>query len=240
MAEALATLDFGPAERVVRVNGVGSDALGHDLAALPLDRVDAVLVPKVERPADVDAVVEALDRAGGTQVALILTLETPRGILGALAITDASPRTAALFFGPGDFTAATGGAMTPAGLAFPRAVVATAAAAVGAAAIDAPYLSDVKDGAASGKDAELARELGFSGKCVFHPAQVAPTNRAFTPTAEEVARARTIVAAYQEGLATGRGTAVVDGTFVAIDIVVMAERTLRIAAEAARRDGGAP
>ncbi|MGC4101799.1 hypothetical protein [Ferruginibacter sp.] len=75
-------------------------------------------------------------------------------------------------------------------------------------------------------DAKVGRELGFSGKLVFHPGQIAAVNEVFTPDANEIVRARRVVEAYNAAKAEGRGTAYVDGTFIAIDIVLMADRVL--------------
>ena len=215
----------GRRERLVRINAVGSEEWKRDLDALPWDCIDAALVPKVERASEVP---------GAAPVDLILSLETPRGVLSALAIADSSPRCVGLFFGPGDYTLQTGGAMTQAGLAMPRAVVAAAAGAVGAQAIDAPYLADIKDAAATQDDALVARELGYSGKLVFHPAQLAAVNAAFTPSAAEVTRAERFVRAYEAAQAQGNATAYVDGEFVAMDLVPRMQAIIKIAREAER------
>ena len=220
---------FGRRERVVRLNPIVSDDYRLDLAALPWEHVDAVLVPKVESP----DTVRTLERDLPAGLALILTLETPRGVLRALPIADASPRCAALFFGPGDYTVQTGGAISTAGLAMPRAVIVAAAAAVGAAAIDGPYLADLTDPAGARADAAIARALGFAGKAVFHPAQIAPVNDVFTPDAAEVARAERFLAAYAVAAARGEAVAVVDGVFIAMDLVPRMRDLLRIAREAA-------
>jgi citrate lyase beta subunit len=232
IASALRTLDFGWRERVVRLNAIGSGEFERDLAALPRDRLDAVLAPKVENP-DQLRLLDA--RLKGTEIRVIATLETPRGVLNALAIADASPRLAALFFGPGDYTLQTGGAISPAGLAMPRAVIAAAAGAVGAQALDAPYLGDLRDAAATREDALLARELGFSGKVVFHPDQIAPVNEAFTPDAAAVAKAERYVAAFREAAARGENVAYVDGEFIAMDLVPRMETMIATARAAAER-----
>jgi citrate lyase beta subunit len=243
VAQALTELSFGRRERAVRLNAIGSADFVADMAALPWASIDAVMLPKVERAEDLQKLDAALDAAldagaPGRDIAVIATLETPRGILNALAIADASPRLAALFLGPGDYTMQTGGRITPRVLEFPRQILVAAAGAVGAQALDAPYLADLRDVAATGQDAASARELGFSGKVVFHPDQIAPVNEAFTPSAEEVAKARRYIAAFQEAAAKGENLAYVDGTFIAMDLVPNMERILALA-EAARKAASA-
>jgi citrate lyase beta subunit len=230
IAHALRSLDFGRRERVVRLNAIGSAEFEADLAALPLDHLDAVLVPKVEHP-DALRQLDARLAAAGRALPVIATLETPRGILRALDIADASPNLAAIFFGPGDYTLQTGGALTARGLEFPRATIAAAAGAVGAQALDAPFLLGLRDANGTRADALAARELGFSGKVVFHPDQIAPINDAFTPSAEEVARAERFVAAYRAAAARGEAVAYVDGEFIAMDLVPRMERIIATAAE---------
>ena len=230
VAEALTKLSFGRRERAVRLNAVGSADFTADMAALPWASIDAVMLPKVERPADLQKLDAALDAAApGQDIAVIATLETPRGILNALQIADASPRLAAFFLGPGDYTMQTGGRITPRVLEFPRQMLVAAAGAVGAQALDAPYLADLRDVAATRQDAEAARELGFTGKVVFHPDQIAPVNDAFTPSAEEVAKAKRYIAAFQEAAAKGENLAYVDGTFIAMDLVPNMERIVALA-----------
>ena len=204
--EALRTGSFGSREKVVRINAVGTAEYHADLATLDLSRIDALFVPKVENADQIRALARWLDAAelasGQSAVTeIIATIETPRGLLKALDIADASRRTTALFFGSGDYTAATGSAVTERSLAVPRALIVAAAAAAGIEAIDAAEFNDVKSAEAARADAELARELGFSGKLVFHPNQLDPVNQVFTPTPEEVARAHRICAAYGEARA---------------------------------------
>lgn len=228
---ALAEIDFRGRERMVRVNAVGTAEHEADLATLDVSRIDTLFVPKVERPDQLHRLSAWLDARERDQrrerpVELIVTIETPRGLLDALAIADASPRTTALFFGSGDYTAATGSAVTERSLAVPRAIIVAAASAGGIEAIDAAWFVSVKDQAATRADAMIARELGFAGKLVFHPDQIAVANEVFSPTATEIARARNILAAWAAARAEGRGTTYADGEFIAVDIAIVAERTL--------------
>ncbi len=225
----------GP-ERMVRINAIGTGEWEADIAALPLEHVSAIMLAKVEHPSAMhalDAALAAREAAQGlAPIGVIATLETPRGLFNALAIADAVPRCTGLFFGPGDYTAQTGGAITPASLQYPRAVIAAAAGAAGCQAIDGPYL-DIKDAEGTARDTALARELGFTGKVVFHPMQIAAVNAAFMPSPAEVARAEKIVRAWREAEASGAGVIYADGEFIAVDLVPRMERILALASAAA-------
>src|SRR3546814_60144 len=163
---------------------------------------------------------------------LILTIETGRGLFNAAEIATSSRRAVALFFGSGDYSAETGGRLTPEALQVPRGLIAAAAGMAGLQAIDAAYFRDVKNAEATRADARLARDHGFQGKVVFHPSQVAVVNDVFTPTPDEVARAERIIKGFEEAVARGEGTAIVDGQFVAIDILPPLRRILTVARHA--------
>lgn len=239
VAQAVREVERHGRELCVRINTLACGFGADDLAALPLAQVDSIMLPKVESAAElqeVERVLAGLRRDRGAQpLELIVMLETPRGVLRALEIAQATPRTTALFFGSGDYTAATGAALTPNALLFARSAIVAAAGATGAQAIDAAYFLDVKSAQATRADALAARELGFAGKVVFHPLQVGVANEVFSPSDSEVARAERLVSAYREALARGHGTAVADGVFVAVDLVAPAEKLLRRAALARER-----
>jgi citrate lyase beta subunit len=241
VASALRELQGCGRELCVRINTLASGFGADDLAALPLASVDSVMVPKVESPAELhalDALLQRLEREQHVPCPreLVVMLETPRGVLQALAIAEACTRTTALFFGSGDYTAATGAAITANALLFARSAISAAAGAVGIQAIDAAYFLDVRNAEATRADALAARELGFAGKVVFHPAQVGVANEVFSPTPAELQRAERLVAGYRDALSQGHGTALADGVFVAIDLVGPAERLLRRAALVQQRD----
>ena len=229
--QQLATLDFGRRERLVRINAVGSDDYQLDMKEISFANIDAVFVPKVETPDQLEVLDDALTGIEMTlgqdrKLDVVATIETPRGMLNALAIADASERTSALFFGSGDYSAATGAAVTDAALAYPRSTLVAAASASGLQAIDAAYFVAVKDADATKRDALLAKDLGFVGKVIFHPNQIDVCNEIFSPSAAEIERAQKIVRAHAEAVAEGKGVAYVDGEFLAIDIVLMAQRVL--------------
>lgn len=237
VASGLRSLPFGRRERVVRVNAVGTTDLVEDLRALPLEALDSLFIPKVRSAADVrmlEVLLRGYEAAAHrpNPLPLILTIETAEGLSHAASIATASPRAAALFFGSGDYAADTGCALTPEALHVPRSLIAAAAAAAKLQAIDAAFFRDVRDADATRADALAARALGFSGKVVFHPNQVEPVNAVFTPTPDEVARARGVVAAYEAALARGDGVVLAEGEFVSIDTVLIMRRVLAAAAHA--------
>ncbi|MBS0244554.1 MAG: CoA ester lyase, partial [Proteobacteria bacterium] len=171
---AIAELDFGHRERLVRINAISSVEHEADLATLDIRHLDSIFVPKVESAAELHRLSHWLDEEEARlprrdrPVEIVATIETPRGLLNALAIADASPRTTALFFGSGDYTVATGSAVTERSLAVPRALIVAAASAAQIEAIDAAFFTAVKDVEQTRADALIARELGFAGKLVFH------------------------------------------------------------------------
>ncbi|ANN80771.1 hypothetical protein BAU07_25020 [Bordetella flabilis] len=237
----LGTLADDGRERCVRINALDTPHGMDDLQALPYDRIDSIMVPKVESAdalRDIDARLRRLrvDHGRARPIEIIALVETPRGILKALEIADASPRTTALFFGSGDYTSALGATVSSVTLHHPRAVIAAAAAAAGLQAIDAAFFLDVKNAQATREDALEARALGFAGKVVFHPNQIAAVNEVFSPSTADIERARRIVAAHEEQLQRGHGTGVADGIFVAVDLVPPARRLLQLAEMLAQRE----
>ena len=232
--ETIHSLHRNHQEICVRINGLDTPYGLDDLMALPLSMIDSLMIPKVESSHSLLTLEDRLDslRADRDQqhrLQLIVMLETPRGILNALSIADALCRTTALFFGSGDYCSATGAKNSVNSLHYPRSVVTAAAAASNAQAIDAAFYERVKDAEATRADAIVAREFGFSGKVVFHPNQIDVVNQIFSPTASEIEAAEKLILGYQESIKKGFGTAVVDGTFVAVDLIGPAQRTLDLA-----------
>jgi citrate lyase subunit beta/citryl-CoA lyase len=230
----------------VRLNGLSTGLTGDDVGAVVAPGLDAVVLPKAESAGDVQAVDVLLRdaelRAGLPvgAIGLLPLVETARGVVNGAAIAAASPRVTTLVFGSGDFTRDLGlpairWSAAGTELAYARSKVVVDARAAGLAPpIDGPYLS-VRDEAGFVEDCRAARRLGFQGKVLIHPAQVAPANRAFAPDPDEVAFCRRVVREFQAALARGSASITVDGVFVDYPI---AEKARRIVALADRLAGG--
>jgi citrate lyase beta subunit len=177
----------------VRINGLRSAWWREDLAALGEHPPDVVVVPKVEGADDVSAVVGLLPPGVGLEV----QIETARGLVEVERIAALDGPLEALVFGPGDFAASIGVPVLtigagPSEYALQRMVV--AARAFGLQALDGPY-AVLHDPAGLRQSAESALAHGCDGKWVVHPAQIAPVATVFTPSPEELARAKRILAA---------------------------------------------
>jgi len=236
-------LDAGvPGSPIVflRVNGSGSGLLARDLREAFRPGAAALCLPKCETPEAVltlDASLQALEsqhRLPRGGIRILPMIESARGVVQAAAIAGSHARVCGLAFGAEDYTADLGVARTRQGaeLAYPRAAVSVAARAAGVDAVDGIY-ADFRDADGLRADTGAARALGYTGKMLIHPAQVAPVHAAFAPEAAEVEQARRIVAAFEAAEARGSGIVVVDGAMVDRPVVLRARRTLAIASRPA-------
>lgn len=226
---SLAGIDFGEREIMVRINGYDTPFWKQDIEALGECHVDGVFIPKVEHVDQLDEMIEVLRAlpSSSRTAAVFATIETALGLIHVDTIAASNKGLAGLFFGSGDYSVSTGIEISPDSLLYPRSRIVVAATANGLQPVDAAYFRDVKDGAAAQQDARLARGLGFSAKVLFHPNQIDPVNAVFTPTRTEIDRARRIIDAYEVAAQAGTGTLLLDGEFIAVDIALMAQRTLR-------------
>jgi citrate lyase beta subunit len=242
---------WGGKVRAFRVNGLDTGAFYRDLIDVVEGvegELDVVVVPKVNRAEDVHVVATLL-----TQIELNLGLrrrigieaqiESAEGLVNCESVAQASDRLEALTFGPGDFAASAG--MPAAQIGVPDAWdarypghrwhyamcrIVVAARAAGLRAIDGPF-TDFRDLDGLRRSAETARGLGFDGKWCIHPAQIPIVNEVFTPSADEVAWARRVIAAYEDAAASGRGAVAIAGRMIDRASVRMARRTLSSAPE---------
>jgi citrate lyase subunit beta/citryl-CoA lyase len=224
VAEALSRRQHTRPPLVVRVNDASTGLLVEDLAAVSRPNLAAVMVPKVEdadtlpEVADALAVLRPARAIAGEPVGLIALIETAAGVAACERVAaQAPPSTWTLAFGAADYAAELGIEPDPAGegLLHARARVALAARAYGLApALDGPVLA-LGDEDLLREDSARSRRLGFGGRLVIHPRQVAPVLDAFGALdAEGLRRAQAIVAAFEAAQREGRGVAVVDGEFV--------------------------
>ncbi len=228
---ALVAMDFGGAERMVRIN---QDTAGTaDIDAIAPHNVHTVLIPKVERPEQVRRTAARLSQSGEAQPFLMPILESPLGIRNAYEIAAADPSIVALTLGLEDLSAELGAPRTAdAWESFlARQTIVYAARAADVSPI-ASVFSDVRDEA--GLEAYVRREraLGFDGVGCIHPRQIPVVHRAMAPSESELERALRIVQAAQTAKAKGFGTVAVGSKMVDPPVVRQAERTVRLAVAA--------
>jgi citrate lyase beta subunit len=211
------------------------------------DFLDAVMIPKVNRPAELHAVavllsqLELATNLNVGKIKLEAQIESAEGLTNADAIARATPRLEALHFGPGDFAASLRMPQTSIGTmdewdaayhghrfhyAMQRIVV--AARAAGLRVLDGP-VADYGDEEGLRNSSLVARSLGFDGKWCIHPAQIPVVNEAFSPTDEEAEWAEKVVAAYEEANAAGSGSVSVEGQMVDAASIRIAQNTLDLA-----------
>jgi len=195
-----------------------------------------VLLPKVESPERVQLTVSLLDALGAPEgLAVWSMIETPLGVLAAREIAAASRRLAALVLGTSDLTKELHALATRDRLPLITSLglVMLAARAYGLAILDGVHL-DLSDEEGFGLQCRQGRELGFDGKTLIHPKQIAPANAIYAPSPEEAEWSRRVIAAHAEAVAAGKGVALVDGKLIESLHVENARRLLTIAGEIER------
>ncbi len=231
VVEAVKAGGYGRREIVIRINGLDSGWGHEDVPAVARAPAHAILVPKTESAAQVHQVEHLLQLHGaGDDLALMCMIETPLGVLNALEIARASSRIVGLVLGTSDLAKDLQAAHTPERLPLLASLglAILAARANRIAAIDGVHL-DLDDEAGLARACRQGRELGFDGKTLIHPKQIAAANEAFAPSAGEVAWARKIIAAHAEAEARGEGVVLVDGKLIENLHVASAERLVAMA-----------
>ncbi len=237
VAAALTAGGYAPRELVLRVNPLDSAWAHADLGAAATMPIDAVLLPKVDNAERVRLTIDLLDALGAPpELSVWCMVETPLGILKAADIAGASPRVAALVLGTSDLVADLQARPTRDRLPLLTALglALLAARAHGRAILDGVQL-DLGDAEGFAAACRQGRELGFDGKTLIHPDQIGPANTAFAPNAEELARAKRLIAAYAEAVAAGRGAVRFEGRLIEALHVEEARRTVALAEALAKR-----
>ncbi|USX44612.1 HpcH/HpaI aldolase/citrate lyase family protein [Dietzia kunjamensis] len=213
----------------VRVNAPGTPWFADDLRAVAAlgATVASVVIPKVDSPSDLEEVERILDIASAHGLVIQALVETARGLRDVEAVADAGGRLVGLILGYADLGAELGrspGAAPELWLAIQDRVL-VAARAAGIQAIDGPALYTSADDRLR-SDAGRTAALGFDGKWVIHPGQIASVTEAYTPTDEELARAREVLDALSAAENSGHGAVGLDGMMLDEAVAVAARRTL--------------
>lgn len=238
---ALAEGGYGPREIVVRINGLETPWGEADIGAIAPAGADAVLVPKVSTPGDINGAADLLARAApGAAAALWIMMETPLAMLNAAALagsaTDKSLRLAAMVMGTNDLAKDTRARLTPHRPAMlPWLMTCLAAArAYGLDIIDGVF-NDLEDMAGLEQECAQGRDLGMDGKTLIHPKQIDICNDLFAPGEGEISWARKIVSAFEQPENADKGAIRVEGRMVERLHAEMAARTIAIAEAIAER-----
>ncbi len=201
----------------VRTNSPASGMMGDDLDGALVEGIDGIVLPKVDDAGQAAAAAAEAARTaaarGLPEPLVIPSIESAAGVVNCNAIASASPRVCAVVFGVFDLLNDMGieyGRPPPAAAAHARARIALDSAAAGVPAIDAVW-QDVSDMEGLAADCREARGLGYAGKSIIHPSQIAVAHGAFAPTAAEVERAKRTLVAYEESAGRGRGATVLAG-----------------------------
>lgn len=226
----------GGMEKVIRINALSSPWGGEDLLAARGCKPDAILIPKVDAPEDIVAVEEALEQTDAPAgLRLWAMIETPRGVMNAgqiarLARTDGA-RLDCFIAGTNDLIKETGVAALPGRpwIASWLMQIVLAARAYGLDVLDGVY-NDFKDEEGLIGECREGQAMGFDGKTLIHPAQIAAANAGFGISTDRLREARAIAVAFAEPANKGRGVISIDGRMVERLHLEMAERLIEKAA----------
>lgn len=237
---ALAAGGYGARELVVRINGLDTPWGEADLKTIAAAAPDAILLPKVNAGEQVIEAETIIDRAGAPQsTRLWAMMETPRGMLHAEAIAASTPRLDCFVMGTNDLIKELGAEQTEMRLPVITGLglCMLAARAYGLACIDGVF-NAFKDEDGLRAACVQSREMGFDGRTLIHPNQLAVANEVFAPSAEALDLAHRQVAAYEAALKAGEAVAVVDGKIVENLHVETAQKLIAQAAAIAALGAG--
>lgn len=232
--QALTSLRYGKKELVVRINDLSSGLGIEDLEAIVRARPNVIRLPKTETAQDVidcEREIARIEEQAGIPVGstgMMAAIESAKGVLNAYEIACSSKRLIGIALGAEDYvtdlkTTRSDGTE----LFFARNMILNAARAAGIDAIDTVY-SDVNNEEGFLKEVELIKKLGFDGKSVINPRQIAPLHKAFMPSEKDLTKARAIMYAIAEANKRGSGVASLNGKMIDKPVVIRAERLLEL------------
>ena len=225
--EALKTLEVKKdVELVVRVNCQRTRFGLLDLESFISSKlkVKAIMLPKVKTPDEITYIDDLLTDCN-LDTNLHVIMETNEALENIYDIAHASKRIVALYFGGVDMAAELRVPNSYENLIYARSKLVHAGASVGVDVIDVPYL-DLEDMDGMKKEAELVRDLGFTGKGSIHPKQIDILNKIFTPSTEEIIKAKKIVDQFNE---SNTGLVVIDGKLIEKPVLREMQRKILIA-----------
>jgi citrate lyase subunit beta / citryl-CoA lyase len=231
VCDAAASGAYGKRHIVIRCNGLDTPWGADDITAIAKSGASAVLVPKVESADMVKSVESQMEAAGAPADQTIwCMMETPMGMLHAEEIASASHRLSCFVMGTSDLVKDMHAQHTTMRLPVLTGLSLSvlAARAYGLRVLDGVYL-DLADDEGFVASCQQGVELGFDGKTLIHPKQLAPTNEAFGLSEEDVAYAKKIIAAFEEVQKEGKFVVLVDGKLIEILHVEIAQRQVEMA-----------
>jgi citrate lyase beta subunit len=244
--QAFTELDWDRKPRAFRMNALDTPFFYRDLIDIvegARGAVDLIIIPKVNRPEDVyvvDTLLTQIERGIGQDrhIRVEAQIETAQGLVNCEAIAQSSDRLISLIYGPGDYSASVKMPSTSIGVmdewdaVYPghryhyiMHRILTAARAAGIRAIDGPF-ADFRDPDGHRTSCLMARAMGYDGKWCIHPAQIDVTNELFAPSAEDIARAQRVIAAYDEANREGLGAVSLDDRMIDAANIRMAQTTI--------------
>ena len=216
IADAINQGGYGNRYLIVRINGFDTEWGADDLKAIAKCTPDAILLPKVSTPDDIQALAGLMDQHDNLKTTKIWAMmETPLGILNASEIAKSHPKLEGFVLGTNDLVKDMHALHTPdrAPVLTALSICIMAARAHGLICVDGVY-NDIKNTDGLRQQAEQGRALGMDGITLIHPAQLDPANEVYAPSQADLAEAEAFVKAYGEAIAEGKAVAVVNGRIV--------------------------
>lgn len=233
---ALREINYRGIECIVRINGLDSGFWKEDIRCAVAGGADGIRIPKTETAKDVKQVEKAVEEAENEfgvepgKVLVMAALESAKGVLNALDICNASERLFGIALSGGDYTKDLQTRITGTGVELmgARQHMIIAARAAGVQCFDTVY-TDLDDMEGFKKDVETIHLMGFDGKSVINPRQIAPVHEIYTPTQKEIVFSQKVVKEIEEKKKLGIGVFTVDGKMIDIAFYDGAKRTIELA-----------
>ncbi len=233
---ALKTIDYGDTEVIVRINGLDTPHWQEDIRCAVAGGADGVRIPTCESAQDVKTVEEhvlAAEKEFGVEegrTLIMAALESPKGVLNAYEIASASDRLFGIALSAGDFHRSMHTHYVPGGIELntARNLIVMSARAAGVQCFDTVF-TNLDDEEGFENEVRMIHDMGFDGKSLINPRQIAFVHQTLAPTPKEIATAETYVRTYEEQSKLGVGVYTVNGKMVAIAFIKDASRVIALA-----------